>query len=225
MKKLFNNRFFRFFTIIFLLNNCSEYDKSQISDIEKLSLPNKNIDIYLYSIESGMAFGSSVNALKIVKYKEEPDFYNSDFFRVSRSRPFQIKWDNKNLIIKTISSTDKNIENKQPLRTEIQNYKGINIRNSVYTMFSTTALSEFKFAKFYEKKGNLIFKNEKDSLIFDEENSQISIDSGNIELRYYEQNKFEKGEGLDLVFYKLIPQNNFDFKKLEKYQPLKKVEK
>lgn len=172
-----------------------------------------------------MSYGSSVNALKIVKYKEKPNFYNSDFFRVSNSRPFQIKWDNNSLIIKTISSTDKNVENKQPLRIEIQSYKGIKIKNSVYTMFSTTGLSEFKFDKFYEKKGNLIFKNEKDSLIFDKANSQISIDSDNIELRYCEQNKFEKDEGLALTFYKLIPQNNFDFKKLKKYQPLKKVEK
>ena len=225
MRKLSFDLLFKFFVIICFLNSCSEYDKSQISDIEKLSFPNKNIDVYLYSIESGMSFGSSVNALKIVKYKEEPDFYNSDFFRVSNSRPFQIKLNDNNLIIKTISTADKSVQKKQSAKIEIQNYNGFNIKNLVYTLSSTTALSEFKFDIFYERKGNLIFKDKKDSLILNVSNSQISIGSGNIEIRCFDQNKFAKDESLAFDSYKLIPPDNFDFKKLEKYQPLKKVEK
>lgn len=220
MKKLSNKRIFCFLIFIFLFSNCSKYDKDQISNIQKLSSTNKKYDVYLYTIESGMAFGSSVNALQIVKYKEKPDFYNSDFFRVPNSGPFQIKWSNGSLTIKTISNIDRSLQ-KQPIRTEIQNYKGINIKNLVYTLNSTLGLSEFKFIDFYEKNGNLIFKKENDSLVFNESNSQISIDSCCIEINYFKQNN----KGFEFEAYKLIPEKKIDFKKIEKYQPLKAIEK
>jgi len=220
MKKLSNKRIFCFIIFIFLFNSCSKYDKDQISDIQKLSSTNKKYDVYLYTIESGMAFGSSVNALQIVKYKEKPDFYNSDFFRVPNSSPFQIKWNNDSLTIKTISDIDRSLQ-KQPIRTEIQNYKGIIIKNLVYTLHSTFGLSEFKFIDFYDKNGNLIFKKENDSLVFNEENSQISIDSSYIEINYFKQNN----KGLEFKAYKLIPEKKIDLKKIEKYQPLKAIEK
>ncbi|MCS4303324.1 hypothetical protein [Chryseobacterium sp. BIGb0232] len=220
MKKLSNKRIFGCLIFIFLFINCSKYDKDQISNIQKLSSTNKKYDVYLYTIESGMAFGSSVNALQIVKYKESPDFYNTDFFRVQNSRPFQIKWNNDTLTIKTISNIDRSLQ-KQPIRTEIQDYKGINIKNLVYTLNSTLGLSEFKFIDFYEKNGNLIFKKENDSLVFNEGNSQLSIDSSYIEIEYFKQNN----KGLEFEAYKLIPEKKFDSKKIEKYQLLKAVEK
>ena len=206
------------------LSNCSNYNNDQITVIEKLSSPNNEFDAYFYNIESGMSFGSNVNALQIVKYQEKPDFYNGDFFRVLNSRPFQIKWENNNLTIKTISQVVNSAE-KQPFKTEIQNYKGVNIKNMIYTKIGGTAISDFIFKKFYEKKGNLIFKNETDSLIFNEANSQIHIDINCIEINFFEQNKFKKNKGLDFGAYKLIPESDFNIEELKKYQPLERIKK
>lgn len=225
MKKTpFINTIFLFLILLTFLSHCSKYSNDQITEIEKLSSPNNEYDAYFYNIESGMSFGSNVNALQIVKYQEKPDFCIGDFFRVPNSRPFQIKWENNNLTIKTISHAVNSAE-KQPFKTEIQNYKGVNIKNMIYTTFGGTAISDFRFKKFYEKNGNLIFTNETDSLIFNEANSQIHIDKNYIEINFFEQNKFEKNKGLYFDGYKLIPQSDFNIEELKKYQPLEKIEK
>jgi hypothetical protein len=218
------SKIFAFFLIISLFCNCSKYEKSQITDIEKLSSPSKQFDVYLYSVESGMSFGSNVNALQIVKYQEKPDFYNDDFFRVSNSGPFQIKWENNNLTIKTISHIRTVVE-KQPFKTEFLTYKGVQIRNDIYTQFSGTATTELKFREFYEKNENIVFKNDKDSLVFDINKSQISIGLNYIEVTTFKPNKFYKNRGLDLEFYKLFPIKKMNFSKLEKYQPLTIIKK
>ncbi|KFC22831.1 hypothetical protein IO90_04500 [Chryseobacterium sp. FH1] len=224
MKTTSNNNIFIFLIIFSLFWSCSKYEKSQITNVEKLSSPNNQYDVYLYNIESGMSFGSTVNALQVVKYQEKPDLYNGDFFRVQNSRPFKIEWKNNNLIINTISQ-NHSIVTKQPFKTETQNYKGISIKNNVFTMFSSMAMSEFKFSKFYEKNGKLIFKNENDSLVYNNENSQIIMGSNYLEIKNFEKNKFDNNRGLSFDAHKLIPKNNFDFNKLEKFQPLRTTEK
>lgn len=64
------NKVFPLLLIISLLCTCSKYEESQITNIEKLSSPSKQFDVYLYNVESGKSFGSNVNALQIVKYQE-----------------------------------------------------------------------------------------------------------------------------------------------------------
>ena len=218
------NRIFAFLLIFSLLCNCSRYKKSQITDIEKLSSPSKQFDVYLYSVGSGMSFGSNVNALQIVKYQVKPDFYNDDFFRVPNSGPFQIKWENNNLTIKTISNI-VTVAEKQPSKTEFLTYKGVQIRNDIYTQFSGTATTELKFREFYEKNENIVFKNDKDSLVFEISKSQISIGLNYIEVTTFKPNQFYKNKGLDLEFYKLFPITKMNFNKLEKYQPLTIIKK
>ncbi|KIA88048.1 hypothetical protein [Kaistella jeonii] len=218
------NKVFPLLLIISLFCNCSKYEKSQISDIEKLSSPSKQFDVYLYSIGSGMSFGSTVNALQIVKYQEKPDFYNGEFFRVPNSGPFQIKWDNNNLKIKTISNIVTVAEN-QPFKTELYTYKGVKIRNDIYTQFSGTAIVNFKFSEFYEKNQNIVFKNYNDSLVFDTNKSQLSIGLNYLEASTFERNKFHENKGLDFEFYKLLPIKKLNFSKFEKYQPLAIIEK
>jgi len=231
MKNLSIKRILGFFIILILFKSCSKQkemrlniDKKNISNIEKLSSPNKQYDAYIYSIESGMAFGSSISAIKIVKYNSNPNFNDSDFLRVSNSRPFKIEWNNNNLIINTIS-LNENAVREQPFRTEIVNYKGISIKNKNFTLFSTMAMTEFRFSNFHEKNGIITFKNESDSLVFNNENSQISIGSNYLEINHFKKNKFDNNKGLAFDTYKLIPENNFDFSKLDKFQPLKIIEK
>ena len=232
MKKPLILNILRFLILFFTFTNCSKHneselkiDKSRISNIEKLTSPNKKFDAYLFSIENGMSFGSAINVLKIIKHNEEPNFSNSDFFKVPDSRPFKIEWKNDNeLVINTISN-NKNFENKQPLKTEIQSYKGFKIENNTFTMFSSIAMTEFKFSKYYEKNENIIFKNENDSLVFNKENSQFSIATGYIEINYFERNKYDKNKGLAFNAYKLIPEYDFDLRKFDKFQPLINIEK
>lgn len=224
MKIPLTKKNFSFLMIFLLFISCNTYDKNQISDIEKLSSPNKKFDLYLYTINSGMSFGSNINVLKIEKFGETPNFYNSDFYRVPKSRPFQVKWiDDDHLFIKTISN-EENTENKQPLKSEIQNYKGIDIKNECFTMFSTVGNSDFTFSKYYEKNGLLIFKNKSDSIIFNKENFQISIGKNFIKIVSFEINKYDKTKGLAFEWHKLIPQNEMDFRQLNKFSPLKFIE-
>lgn len=218
------NKIFAFFLIFSLLCNCSKYEKSQITDIEKLSSPSKQFDVYLYSVESGMSFGSNVNALQIVKYQEKPDFYNDDFFRIPNSRPFLVKWENNNLTIKTISNT-VTVAEKQPFKTDFLTCKGVKIRNEIYTQFSGTATTDFKFREFYEKNEHIVFKNDKDSIVFDINKSQISIGLNYLEVKTFKRNKFYKNKGLDLESYKLFPIKKMNFSRFEKYQPLTIIEK
>ena len=223
-------KIFSFFIILFLFSSCAKENKmdletnnNKISNIEVLSSPSREYDVYIYNIESGMSFGSPINAIKIVKHNEKPKFY-TDFLTLQNSRPFKIVWNNNILIINTIAINHSN-STVQPVKSEMLKHKGVEIKNNVFTMFSSMATSDFRFSDFYEKNGTFIFKNDTDSLVFSETNSQISIGPNYAEINCFKQNEFDKTKGLAFDAYKLIPQQKFDFKKLDKFQPLKIIEK
>lgn len=211
-------------TLIFFFNcNKEVTTKDSSLDIEKLQLTNNKYDIYIFTIQSSMSFGSSINGVKIVSHNSIPNFEDDNFIRLDK-RPFRVKWNNDKLIIETFNNETVNSKLQTPKIEEFE-YQNIKIRKEIYRMFSTSISTEFAFDEFYENGQSLIFKNENDSIIVDKDDSQIHINSRKIEINYFEKSKYFDNNGLSSNGYKLIPNKNFNFKSLLKFQPLIKYDK
>jgi len=209
--------------ILFFFSCESKFDKSLISNTEKLISPSKAYTLCRYHIDSPMAFGSGFTVINIFKSDEKFNFTNRDILRFGNEFPFFIKWkDNDTLTVKCIT-TEYGLSKHQPVKTEVIKWKEWIFEVEYYSMYSSGATQGFQFEKCSIDRDKIKFKSKSDSLVFNKDEIQFSLDSNHTYVHEFKIATFDNKLGLSFIEYDLTTKGNFNQKLIQKEQPFEKT--
>lgn len=216
----------RFFIVVFtlFLFSCeSGFDKSLISDTEKLISPGGKYVLYRYQVNSPMSFGSGFTVINIIKPDEECDFTDSDILRFQNEYPFWVKWkNNKTLAVKCLLNGGR-LSKHQPVKKEVVKWKDWIFEVEYYSMFSS-GLGTTSIFESCSKNGNEIkFKTQNDSLVFNKDEVQFSLDSNRVYVTKFIMDFFDNKLGLSFSNYELTAKGSYNQKILQDEQPFIRV--
>jgi hypothetical protein len=211
------------FTLFFLSSCESGFDKSLISNAEKLTSPNGESTLYSYHVDSPMSFGSGFSVINIFKSNETFDLTDRDILRFGNASPFWIKWkDNKTLTVKCLM-TGSGLSKHQPIKTEIIKWKEWIFEVEYYSMFSSGATQNFLFERFSSDGKKIKFNSKSDSLVFNKDEVQFSLYSNHIYVRKFTVSSFDNKLGLSFSDYDLTTKGSFNHRFLAEEQPFLRV--
>lgn len=175
--------------ILFLFSCESKFDKSLISDVEKLISPNGECTLYYYNVDSPMAFGSGFSAINIFKSDEEHNLTDSDILRFENASPFSIKW------------------------------KDWTFEVAYYSIYSSGKGGNFLFDSCSFNGNKIKFISKSDSLVFNKDEVQFSLGSNQIYATEFKMDTFNNKRGLSFTYYTLRAKESFNQRFLLKEQP------
>jgi hypothetical protein len=210
------------FTII-LLGCEGGFDKSLISNTEKLISPYGEYTLYRCHISSPMAFGSGFSVINILKSGEAYDFTTRDILRFGNSYPFMIKWiDSKTLVVKCLMSGE-GLSEHQPIKKETVKWKDWTFEVEYYGMYSSGAETALQFENCFVSENEITFKLKDDVLKLNKNEVQFSLDSNHVYVTEFTMSTFDAKQGLSFARYKLTPQSNWNQKLLHDQQPFVRI--
>jgi hypothetical protein len=216
----------RFFIVVFslLLFGCeSGFDKSLISDTEKLISPGGKYVLYRYHIDSPMAFGSGFTVINIIKRDEECDFTDRDILRFQNDNPFWVKWkDNKTLAVKCLLDGGR-LSKHQPIKKEIIKWKDWTFEVEYYSMFSSGRGTSSVFESCSANGNEIEFKTQNDSLVFNKDEVQFSLDGNRVYVREFKMDFFDNKLGLSFSNHELTAKGSYHQKIFQHEQPFIRV--
>ncbi|RQO74719.1 hypothetical protein DBR43_04865 [Pedobacter sp. KBW06] len=208
---------------LFLFSCEGGFDKSLISNTEKLISPNGEYTLCSYHVASPMAFGSGLSVINIFKSDEKFDFTDRDILRFGKALPFWIKWkDNKTLTVKCLMAGD-GLQKHQPYKTDVIAWKEWIFEVEYYSMYSSGATGYFSFEDYSIDKNKIKFKSKSDSLVFNKDEVQFSLDSNHIYVKEFKTVGFNNKLGLSFSHYDLTAKGSFNQKFIQGEQPFVRI--
>ncbi len=186
-----------------LLMSCNNgIDKSQITQKEKLISPYSDYTLYRYIIESSMAFGSGFTVIKILPNDKECDFTNNDYLRFGNDYPYWINWKNKDTIMVKCLVAGEGLNDKQPIKKEIQKWKNWTFDIEYYSIFSTGTGGDYNCESYKIDSTSISITTNEKIREFNFNDIQISVDSNLIDLNQYKVVAYQNKFGLSITTYK-----------------------
>lgn len=216
---------FCFYLALLILCSCDNgYDKSLITEIEKLSSPKRTFTLYKYVVESEMAFGSGFTAVNITDSNKKCDYTNRDIFRLGNNLPFYIKWKNENSLLVKCLLDGGELSDKQPVKKEIRKWKNWIFEVEYYTMYSASSDEKLNIDSYSINQNLIVFKSKKKQLIFKKDEVQFSLDSNKIHVKQFKTEEYNSRFGLSFSNFEVNMENKYDkndFIKLQAFERTK----